>query len=165
MTAHTWVTEEIDGGALGSDDFYLCTTCGCSGGSVTAYNMRGVVFERDVEGQLRPTKREPQPFLPGPAIDLSQDCQVAHQQILFFVRGYLHSWDWNPGDDKKKELRGIMTQANRWTPETVARMEFYGLARECDESHLQYHQLSAETVRERLLGMGFKLEKASDADV
>ncbi len=34
MKEHTWEIETVDGGAVGSDDFYICRACGTSGGAI-----------------------------------------------------------------------------------------------------------------------------------
>jgi len=34
MKAHVWETEEVDGGHLGVEDFWICRQCGASGGPV-----------------------------------------------------------------------------------------------------------------------------------
>ncbi len=65
MTAHTWETEEIDGGAVGADDFWICRKCGASGGPVFS----------------QPERLPRYPFLAGPALPLSTDCGEAAAQI------------------------------------------------------------------------------------
>jgi hypothetical protein len=136
MSPHTWITEEIDGGALGVEDFYLCSTCGCAGGAV---GLGGV---------------KPKPFLPGPAIDLSDDCMIAQEQVLFFVHGYLRSWVWSEEDTLRTRLHALMREAHRLTPKTVSRVEFSHLAWTCDE---KVRPPAVESLQEQLLGLGFKL--------
>lgn len=55
---HKWEMKEIDGAHMGVDDFWICIDCGASGGPVRK-------------------SRKPKPFLAGPAICLSDDCEAA----------------------------------------------------------------------------------------
>jgi hypothetical protein len=66
VSEHIWITEEIDGGALGTSDFWLCSVCGASGGPVW------------YDHQDKPKRA---PFLAGPALPLSQNCEEAKKQI------------------------------------------------------------------------------------
>jgi hypothetical protein len=34
MKPHAWEVEEVDGGPVGVDDFWICHQCGASGGPV-----------------------------------------------------------------------------------------------------------------------------------
>ena len=75
---HKWETEEIDGGPVGVDDFWICHACGASGGPVM-YRKDGL--------DVVPTM---DPFLAGPALDLSDDCDEAKQQIQDFITSDVH---------------------------------------------------------------------------
>lgn len=61
MKPHTWETEEIDGGHVGVEDFWICRACGASGGSV---NLRMPPFYAD-----------------GSGLKVSDDCDEAKVQI------------------------------------------------------------------------------------
>ena len=65
MAAHIWVVEEVDGGPVGTGDFWTCTGCGAGGGPSC-----GKVVDS-----------EPRPFFPGPALDLPDDCDEARKVI------------------------------------------------------------------------------------
>ncbi len=83
---HAWVVEEIDGGHLGVDDCWYCTTCGCSGGGTRAWDMKkwpkpGPNGERAV---IKSHDRKPTPFLPGPAMNLPHDCLEAKRAIAAY---------------------------------------------------------------------------------
>jgi len=60
MKPHAWIKREVDGGPAGANDFWWCPACGASGGGAYC---------------------DPKPFLAGPAIPLSDDCDVARRQI------------------------------------------------------------------------------------
>lgn len=65
MKNHEWVMEEIDGGHVGSADFWKCKNCGASGGWVNGKNP--------------PTMP---PFLAdGSGLKLSNDCDEAQKEI------------------------------------------------------------------------------------
>jgi hypothetical protein len=65
---HLWTTEEVDGGPVGKDDFYICQSCGASGGPV-------------IGNEPPPTMA---PFLAGPALQVSVDCNRAKEQIAAY---------------------------------------------------------------------------------
>lgn len=61
--AHTWTKEWVNGGPVGEEDFWVCSTCGASGGPV-GWKESG----------------EPpsfSPFLAGPAFPLTDHCDLA----------------------------------------------------------------------------------------
>lgn len=66
MTEHVWEIEEVNGGHLGAEDFYICRRCGASGGPV--------VFGA------------PPTFVPfyadGSQLEVSDDCEEALKQII-----------------------------------------------------------------------------------
>ena len=166
---HTWAVEFVEGGPDGGDDFYRCMTCGCSGGGTTGFSFKGRIFRRTPDEptvRMEVYDRKPSPFLPGPAIDLSMDCATAHEQILFFVRGYIRSWDHSgkAATDQQRELRQILRLANRYTPSSRPRVEFYQLMWDADSNRSP--GLTADHVKRGLVGRGFKLEcpKCSKCD-
>ena len=62
MKKHTWVTEEVNGGHLGVDDFWICKECGASGGPVM-WDRKGPSFD---------------PFLAdGSGLQVGDDCEKA----------------------------------------------------------------------------------------
>lgn len=76
---HKWETEEIDGGPVGCDDFWICHVCGASGGPV--------MYDKDGP-RPGPTMG---PFLAGANLDLSKDdCDEAKQQIQDFIKSDTH---------------------------------------------------------------------------
>jgi hypothetical protein len=72
VTSHEWEMEVVDGGHLGAADCWRCKACGCAGGPVFR-------FAKD-----RPT-RPPRPFIPGPALNLPEDCNEAKASIVAYV--------------------------------------------------------------------------------
>ena len=68
---HAWEKEEVDGGPLGTDEFWACFECGASGGAAF-HPFTG-------------KETTPRPFLPGPASPLSEDCEEARQQVELAV--------------------------------------------------------------------------------
>ncbi len=133
---HTWAIEEVNGGPVGTDDFYRCTACGCSGGST--YRADG-------------TPIDPQPFLPGPAMNLDNDCDVAHEQILAYVKGYLAGI--RPAGLPKVYV--LLVRANRWTPSERPRVAFYHLVTDCEWN---WGKQDEGKVRRRLIELGFRVE-------
>lgn len=65
MTEHVWETEDVDGGHLGVEDFYICRRCGASGGPV--------VF--GPPPTLSPF------YADGSQLEVSDDCDEAVKQI------------------------------------------------------------------------------------
>ncbi len=152
MAAHSWIVEEVDGGPMGSDDVYRCTVCGCCGGGSTR-----VTGWFSPEKSLRIENRDPDPFLPGPAIDLSDDCDVAREQIAFFIHGELRGmWaHYHRQDDVEgKEIAHLLTGAHKWTPRAVARVPLAHLVFDCEHKT----RPSLPAVGERLAAMGFRVE-------
>lgn len=94
---------------------------------------------------------EPKPFLPGPALDLSDDCDVAHEQTLFFVQGYLSGF-YNRVHSHEKPAYHLLMSSNRYTPSKVPRVEFLNLISRA------MSLMSDGELRTRLVGMGFKLQ-------
>lgn len=78
MKPHSWEVEEVDGGPVGVNDCWICHQCGASGGPVW-YNEKGQ--------QPGPSMN---PFLAGPGIRLSEDCDEAKQQIQDFINSDVH---------------------------------------------------------------------------
>lgn len=75
MIPHIWEAEEVDGGHLGVDEFWVCRGCGASG---------GVTF--DVRGR----KTTPRPFLAGFGRTdgaLPEDCEEAKDVIARLREG------------------------------------------------------------------------------
>lgn len=76
MKSHTWITVEIDGGPLGTEDFWQCSECGASGGPV----------------DWGSPKTNDWIFLAGPAIDLPKDCDQSKE----IIEKYRLSGKWPP---------------------------------------------------------------------
>jgi hypothetical protein len=163
---HTWAVEFIEGGPDGGDDFYRCMTCGCSGGGTTGFSFKGRIFHRGPDeppARMEVYDRKPSPFLPGPALELSKDCATAHEQISFFVHGYLRSWQGSiasngrPAKDPLEEsCFQLLVEADRYTPKAVPRVAFYRLV---SDLHHEYgrKKISIAEARVQLVGLGFKL--------
>lgn len=72
MTPHDWISEEIDGGTLGVEDFWVCRKCGADGGSSYLFTQEGI-----------------QPSIPRPFVNgriggswnLPDDCEEAVKLI------------------------------------------------------------------------------------
>jgi hypothetical protein len=80
VTKHKWVIEEVDGGTLGTNDFWKCSVCGAGGGPVWP---------------LLPAGSKPKPPAPGQAflangsgLELPDDCDTARAMIVAFKAGY-----------------------------------------------------------------------------
>jgi len=146
---HNWVIEVVDGGYLGTCDVYHCTGCGCDGGAtnIVDFSNGGIA-----------DSREPKPFLAGPAILLSEDCEEAHQQISFYVRGFLLALNLRalvlPRSDLQALCVDILQLANSCTPKEHPRNGLFQLAFKIGAST---EMLNPQEVRNRLVGMGFKL--------
>ena len=70
VVPHAWEAEEVDGGHLGTDEFWVCRGCGASG---------GVVYDG-----FRGRKTTPRPFLAGFGRSegaLPDDCAEAREVI------------------------------------------------------------------------------------
>ena len=155
MKSHTWIKEYVDGGSVGGSDFWLCTECGCCGG--------GADWDESV----------PSPFLPGPAQSLSEDCSIAHEQISYFILGILRQWGYSlhaqeelgdpiPGSRRRvvkkrwQDVPGadkyiLLSNANKWTPRSVKRVEFHRVM-------FDWQRLSLADIRKQLVGLGFVVE-------
>jgi len=165
--SHTWIVERVDGGPMGSDDFYKCSVCGCSGGEILQSKI-----QKDSNGKATFTSvdRRPSPFIPGFAEDLDDDCDVAKVQIRATVRGFLSAWWREPfhnhlhyfADDTveslRKERRTILEHAEKYTPTEKSRM---GIADFLIEAHDPLCRISIETLKNDLLTQGYLLESPS----
>jgi hypothetical protein len=136
MKPHTWVIEEADG----FYDYYHCTSCGCGGGGTMDY----MLSKKGSKGV--PLSLTPKPFFPGPAIDLSDDCDEAHTQIVFYLRGFMRA-----AETYNRNSQAIQTVrcADRYTPSERPRVVLYNLL--IDGQPL-------EKIKEGLVVGGFKLE-------
>ena len=146
MTEHVWKEELVNGGPVGDDDFYHCTTCGCSGGGVT--NIWG-------------NRVKPKPFLPGPSLDLSEDCDIAREQIIYFIHGCLRSLEVRPRYPIEGVV-GLLQNAHKWSSKKIPRVEFAHLVFNCQTcTNLKPENKfypSLERVRARLVELGFRVE-------
>lgn len=80
MKAHKWEIEEVDGGPVGTEDFWICRQCGASGGPVCY-----------TDG----TKHEPppsfEPFLAdGSGLKLTHDCEESLKMIQDYIDSDTH---------------------------------------------------------------------------
>jgi len=69
MLPHDWISEEIDGGSLGSEDFWICRRCKASG---------GMSYRCSDNGGFEPSV--PRPFVNGRiggSWELPHDCEEA----------------------------------------------------------------------------------------
>lgn len=71
MLQHDWVIEEVDGGAIGVEDFWICRRCGASGGLAycLAPGFPPSIAKPFVNGKI------------GGPMDLPDDCEVAAELI------------------------------------------------------------------------------------
>lgn len=67
MRKHSWIIESVDGGNMGTGQFWICPECGASGGP-------------HWEGLEVPPPTIP-PFLAGTRLRVSEDCAKARSQI------------------------------------------------------------------------------------
>jgi hypothetical protein len=110
---HTWVIENIDGGPMGDDDVFRCSVCGCCGGPTERHKL-----QRNEDGtkEFILVDVKPHPFLPGPALDLSEDCRVTTQQVRAYILGYARSM-WlralRDKDDVRRKIFGLVDTALR----------------------------------------------------
>lgn len=68
MKSHAWSIERVDGGPAGVEEFWQCPDCGACGGLAVAKPPHWV-------------------YLAGPAMPLSDDCEIAELQVRAFLRG------------------------------------------------------------------------------
>lgn len=68
MKAHTWEVEEVDGGPVGTGEFWICRSCGLSGGPILGPHD---------------TKPRWKPFLAGEGLSVrfSEDCDIAKREV------------------------------------------------------------------------------------
>lgn len=82
MIPHTWDVEEVDGGSMGTDEFWICRRCGASGGLVTTprFGNNTITF----------VKSKPFAFLAGHGTTSGKvsndDCDEAATQIAEMKR-------------------------------------------------------------------------------
>lgn len=147
MKEHSWSVEVIEGGPEGGGEFYRCTDCGASGGSTLSM--------RALSRGSGDFTRKPSPFFPGPAIDVSEDCDVAHEQISYYTRGFL-GYLRQRGSFDHKQLT-LLILADKYTPKERARVEFYSLVFDCRTRR----NMSVDDVKRRLTVLGFRFEPRS----
>lgn len=185
MTEHTWIVEEIDGGHVGTADVYRCTTCGCCGGGTEGYRFKGKMFGRkpgDPPCQMIPMKRTPSPFIPGPALDVSDDCDLAQQQIRYYVKGRIDIFQLRAihlrgearrdpnrepvaAKDDPVEIEGflasLMQDAWRWNPDAKNFMVFMDILQEYEKEWRRSTELFTEEdllkIREMLIEANFNV--------
>lgn len=97
MKPHKWETELIDGGHVGSDDFWICHQCGASGGPVWTDYLTKQIIPGPSMGA----------FVPGPAIDVSEsDCEAAKVAIDKLAEKYpdpcRRQWTYQELEDLRK---------------------------------------------------------------
>lgn len=138
---HTWAIEEVSGGPAGTDDVYRCTVCGCCGG--------GTEHSYFDNGALVFMNRSPKPFLPGAAVDLSEDCDEALMQIDFFVRGYMMA-SVRPLTSMAARL---LLAADKYTTREHPRVEFLQKVMEVGQGR----EVPMDELRKQLIGMGFRI--------
>lgn len=87
MPNHLWVVEIVDGGSVGTEEFFHCTGCGACGGPV---------------GYGDPPRTEPgrNAFFPGPGLPLPETCEGsrpiirAYRDTLEFQAHRLDNYVW-----------------------------------------------------------------------
>lgn len=144
MTPHDWTIEEVDGGHVGTGDFFKCQVCGGAGGPVLTW----------------PPPRTPTwaPFLAGTGLSLSDDCLEARSQIRTQIRQQCRKLRVQAGQSPERHHWSLIYDAIGWTPEindvTPVR-DLMGL--------IQYHhaygkeQPSFQEVRKTLQDLGYCL--------
>jgi hypothetical protein len=100
MTPHTWVTEKIDGGPVGVAEFYQCSVCGACG---------GIAFR----------KGSPKPFLAGPALPVSEDCEIAYEEISKHLE--TKEWKRQQLDSMQRRAEQLVTEMKRYYGVTLAK--------------------------------------------
>lgn len=129
MREHSWVVD-----ATRND--YLCSECGCSGGVALHGN-----------GRTRP----PEPFLGGASIDVSDDCDIAHEQISFYMRGFLRAY---LGTDP---LCHVIFVADRVTPQDAPRGAMF-----LQLTKIRLGEVDdVDSLRAALVGSGYKVDYPS----
>lgn len=102
MSEHAWAIEEVDGGHLGVNDCWHCPVCGVGGGP--AFHP----YER----------RTFKPFIPGPAKQVSEDCETAQQEIRAYAEeriGVLRA-KWKAETGEHRHYASLFHDALRWNP-------------------------------------------------
>lgn len=145
MTPHTWEQEVVNGGHLGDADVWRCQVCGCCGGPVHPW----------MKSEEGPTW---EPFIPGPAKNVSGDCLKAQEEIKWYLDERLqHLASLGPKGVSPRYaqyIREAITEAVTRVPPVTNLIKlvplFYEIERFRGRPHL-------EEVCDRLLAMGFRL--------
>lgn len=156
MTAHAWIQEEVDGGPVGIGTFWACSTCGTCGGPVW------------------PRRDEPsRAFIPGPAKDVSMDCQEAQREIRTFaleeIQALRQRWHARTGEHR---LYAPLFHAFLFgTPEATNVLPLLRLLRDVEMqqsphfSKFKGRRMTVKEVREALLEAGFREGELIDPGV
>jgi hypothetical protein len=70
MKKHTWIVEFRDGGAAGGGEFWICSTCGASGGPC-ALTSNG--YKEKIGSWIF--------YADGTGLQLSEDCEISEIKI------------------------------------------------------------------------------------
>lgn len=85
---HKWEEEEVDGGPIGTDIFWICKQCGAGGGPTDGWDVSGVVFNRQKEdppATIKSVRREPTASYSGGStfghVKLGSNCEEAQRIV------------------------------------------------------------------------------------
>lgn len=150
MKEHTWTIETINGHHLGDMDVWRCRACGNSGGPDLSDGKRTrPAWYDDIGTHLLSAPRGP--FLPGPAMIVSLDCDEARQQARDYILGRIARLE-------KKSISphyaSLLKDAVTWSPDNTDWGTILDLSFDIEWGS-QRPKLMA--VRQRLMDAGFNV--------
>lgn len=137
MGDHTWIVEEVDGGPIGTCDFWRCSVCGAGGGPAG--------FSRSVNPWP--------PFIPGAgkSKQLSGNCDEAVIEVRAYVRDLVRSLGQKSSKGVSPKYAEILKAALN-TPGKTDFMLIREIASEVDDFR---RRPSMSEVFQRLIEAGF----------
>jgi hypothetical protein len=138
MSDHTWLQEEFDGGHMGTYESWRCTVCGCLG------------------GLGRTPKR---PFIPGPAREVSEDCQEAQAQVRAWCEERIEEMrkKWHANTGEHRHYASLFHDMLVWNPERANVLLVIDLIRNIEYPSLTGNRrMPLNEVREAFVEAGWR---------
>jgi hypothetical protein len=139
MSEHTWIVEYVDGGPV-DGDFWTCSVCGTAGGPC---------FYPSQE-----TKPRWAPFLSGPAMKVSTDCDEARKEIRAYIDGRIAALAKMGSKGISPHYASLLRDALVWTPGKTDITDIVPFFWEIETFH---GRPSVMDVREKLQKAGFNV--------